>query len=1049
MSTAKSDHNGSARRFDGAAAAVTVVRTAPMYSEKQKNFTELIPHPLIPRVSIMWAFLESYLKKTADVFRIYLETHTILEQRIADLKDSFKLQSEGKTVDAELVGLHHIVVNYLVRYTLLDNALTQQQREELFFSLQKVRAQLSNAYGTTPAVIAVDKIDRYVVDLMFMLAESVTKAISDMSEKSWMECNTVLVAVLNVYRNRLNKLLEGFHVFINSAELGGATTPSFHAHAMSQRKDAGIACLPDENDKDKTLLTKKHFERLGPRTLDGKYIREMLEETAVENFITAAMAANNIPLEVNPTSLSNLKIAMAHIAAKINNGSAYGFTDFLKDIEAGNVLPQLEKNEAYFEDNPNPKVLSPRKRVSAFCRLMSSIKVVGRYWDRYSDKVLISPVSEIFAAAIMRKIKNRGIEEKLKAVITATIPEGMTIQFELTDYFCFSDGSHVTPSFTFIAEPDVWSLYGRPVLEVAEESLNTHWEKVYYISEAYLRSIGDENAEAEMLQKLDDLIGVSSILQEMARANMPFELTPNSLLYAGAAYGNKNDPAVATQNYLKYFAKCFQFARKKKILLLPGLCPRTTIIELKEIDGHINQITQVTPICLYMPVMELEQFERRFGPFILLREANARFELIGDGKDKFVIQKTGGECRTKGRPVFHRDKREHLYSRPRIDEEPLVEAISEMIKQYVFTKENRGNTMALYFRYYMRDYIIREYKNDPDVTWKKAAEILYSCSEQIYSFSTAVNIDNALQEAFARSNHANMEMMRAFRLITVIKEAREDAIKKMNSVGQRSGKLKKQIEEGHFMATYELIMATLGKCKEAPRFMPLIASLDLPDNIQTQEHILYIFAIRVFERKDSPSTGLSIAQRNDLVRDNLNTISFFKLAWIIVEQAFKKVKETLAGACCPGEDPTSHANDIKNSEYLMVELISRIIYKYISESPKRRQDYYSAIKYYYEDHPFFVELLWHTADELRRKSFQTEEHWKALGAKPKEGHVGLIEKCIIPAGKINQCVVNCEKYGQTMNEVITIIERNLIDKNITDTTPTNLTTSTDAPSCAS
>ncbi|HLC16889.1 MAG TPA: hypothetical protein VJL89_11760, partial [Thermodesulfovibrionia bacterium] len=243
------------KRFDGARTLLQVVRTAPMLSEKQKNFAELLPNPILPQVSIMWAFLESYLKKTADVFRVYPETLTILEQRVADLKDAFKLQAEGKTVDAEMAGTHHILVNYLVRYTLVNNALTQAQREELFYTLQKVKAQLSNAHGTTPAVIAVDKIDRYVVDLMFMLAESVTKAISDMSEKSWMECNTVLVAVLNVYRSRLNNLLEGFHVFINSAELGGATTPSFHAHAMSRRKDTGLHSLPEENRDDDTILT--------------------------------------------------------------------------------------------------------------------------------------------------------------------------------------------------------------------------------------------------------------------------------------------------------------------------------------------------------------------------------------------------------------------------------------------------------------------------------------------------------------------------------------------------------------------------------------------------------------------------------------------------------------------------------------------------------------------------------------------------------------------------------------------------------------------------
>jgi len=1033
------------KRFDGARTLLQVVRTAPMLSEKQKNYAELLPNPILPQVSIMWAFLESYLKKTADVFRVYPETLTILEQRVADLKDAFKLQAEGKTVDAEMAGTHHILVNYLVRYTLVNNALTQAQREELFYTLQKVKAQLSNAHGTTPAVIAVDKIDRYVVDLMFMLAESVTKAISDMSDKSWMECNTVLVAVLNVYRNRLNNLLEGFHVFINSAELGGATTPSFHAHAMSRRKDSGLYSLPEENREDDTILTKKHFERLGPRQLRGDYIQETLEEIALENFLILAEAFDKpfqvVVKENNQIAMSGTVVVhsaeeekalkqflstVSNLRTRILENVPYPFAEFLNVFEAECLQAGFKRYSFLLSDEAPKKALSLRKRAQAFCVFMANIRAKERYWKRFADKVFISPVSEVFAASLMRRIKAQGVEEKIKAMIREAVPEGMRIDFELTDYFAFGDNWHVTPGFTFVAEPRVWSLYGRPVAEIAEESLNSHWEKIYYITEAYLRMVGDESAEEEILQKLDELIGISNVLQEMARANVQFESTPSSLLYAGGNSG-KEDIATTTKNYLRYFARCFAFAKKKKILLLPGLCPRATIIDLDEQENVLKEKFHISPINVYMPVMKLTELERRFGPFALLQETNARFELIGKGDEQFVIQKTGGECRTVGRPVFHRDKREHLQSHRRADEEPLVEAISETLKHHVFTKECLGDAASLFFHYYMRDYITREYRDDPDVHWKKIAEILLYSSDAIYTMDSSVNIEQALQEAFARSQHSAMEIGKASRVIRIIKEAREDAIKKMSRVAERSSKLKRQIVEGDFMATYELVMNAIRKSKKDERFVPLLQSLRLPGNDPIQEHILYIFGIRQVERQALLKGELAKRTRNEILRDNLNTISFFKLAELIVEQSFYKVRQARLEAYSqhPGTKKEEQIRDMKNSEYLLIELISRIIYKYVSESPKRREEYYSALKYYYEDHPFFVELQRHIADELRRKSFQTEEHWKALGASPTEGYVGLIEKCIIPATKVSYCVVNCERYGDAMNEVMTIIENNL------------------------
>ncbi|MEO5357125.1 MAG: hypothetical protein H7844_07495 [Nitrospirae bacterium YQR-1] len=1021
-----------AKKYEGASYAVKVVRTAPMFGQKQRNFTELIPHPLIPRISVMWAFLESYMKKTADVFRIYPETTTILEQRIADLKGAFKLQAEGKIVDADLVGTFHIMVNYLVKYSLVSEPLTIDQREELFNNLQKVRALLSNAHGTTPAVIAVDKTDRYVADLMFMLAESVTKAISDMSDKSWIECNSVLVSVLNVYRNRMGKLLEGFHVFINSSELGGATTPSFHAHAMSQRKDSGTASLPDENPLDDTIVTKKHFERLGQKTLDGKYIVETLQELALENFLALEEAMQsgmeslaterlNDPGYIDEEEFKRFLKSMSIVSEKILESKEYNFDDFLDDVQKRGILPILEKYSVLLSDKGR---LSDRRRAVEFCSYMKDLRVRLRYWLRYSNKVAVSPASEIFGCAIMRKLIERGVAEKINEAIVTGVPKDLSIKFEVIDYFSFSKTRHVVPSFTFIADPEVWSMYGKPIMKIAEESLNSQWEKIYYLTEACVRIVEDATAESDILQKLDDLIGISAVLEEMAQLGVAFEPTPDSMLYCYGEDGSK-DIVATTRNYLRYFVRCFAFARKKKILLLPGLCPRTTIIELKEYDGAFKQAVYVSPIGVYTAVTDLKQFERFFGPISLLREANARFEIIGEGDDKFVIQKTGGECRTKGRPIFHRDKREHLRSRPRMYEEPIVEAISETIKKYVLTPENLGNISALYFQFYMRDYLTTEHTGQSGISWKTAAEVLLCCEPEIYDLKKTQNIENIIMEGFSKSIHAKMETDRAYNLIKIIREARQYAIRKMLTVHKRSDRLKKQIEEGDFMANYERVGKAIEICKADERFVSLLNALDLPQNERSKEHILYIFGIRLTERSELLRNKTDDSHRMQLIRDNLSTVSYFKLAALIVNTSLGLVKAQIREHFSESGDNGELLRDLNNSEYLMVELISRIIYKYIGQSHKRCSDCAESLQHCDATHHFFKALLVHIGDELKQKSFQTEEHWKVLGSKPTQGHTGLIEKCLLPPELIRTCMMDYEKHGAIVSTLADIMDAQL------------------------
>jgi diadenosine tetraphosphate (Ap4A) HIT family hydrolase len=1037
-------------KFTGADHPVRVVRTAPMFADKQKNFTELIPHPLLPHISIMWAFLESYLKKTADVFRIYPETNSILEQRIADLKGSFKLQAEGKTVDAELVGTCHIMVNYLVRYSLVGRPLTHLQREELFYNLQKVRALLSDAHGTTPAVIAVDKTDRYVADLMFMLAESVTKAVSDMSDKSWLECNSVLVAVLNVYRNRLGKLLEGFHVFINSSELGGATTPSFHAHAMSRRKDSGLEPLADENSQDETILTKKHFERMGQKTLDGLYIIETLEETALENFLTVLDAAQNAadsvsslrihdPAYIDEDEFRRFLKSAGIVAEKITSHRGYPFDEFLEDVKHRGILALIEKYAVLLNDIGPKKSLSDRQRALDFCLFMKGLPARRRYWRIHKDRALVSPVSDIFAAAIMRKLKAQGVAEDILKTIAETVPSGIEIGFALTDYFIYGRAAsgvnggdeHIVPAFTFTARPEVWSLYGKPVMKIAEESLNELWQKIYGLTDAYLGATGGDDMADDALARLDAVIGVSDVLEEMARLGVLFEPEPDSMLYAAGVSGAA-DIAGAARNYLRYFARCFAFAKRKKMLLLPGLCPRTTIIELEERDGRFMQIVQVSPIGVYTPVTSLENFERLLGPLSLLREANARFELIGGpsassgGGDRhgdagggapFIIQKTGGECRTKGRPVFHRDKRERLRSRPRIYEEPIVEAISETIKKYVLTAENLGDINALFLQYYMREHVVREH----GISWKTAAEILLHCPEEIFGLDD-VNFEKLLIEGFSKSIHSGMDVASAGRLIHVLKDARGVAVKKMRAVQLRSARLKRQIEEGGFMTHYEKVIDTVRSCRADKRFVKLLKSLELPENEQTMEHILYIFGFRLIERAEH-ITGEH--QRQRLIRDNLATVSYFKLAELFVVTAFGGVKAGILAAAKSPEDRMERLRDLASSEYLMVELISRFIYKYVGESHKRNREYHDALNNYREKQPFFMDLQRHIADELKQKSFQAEEHWEVLGADPGEGHTGLVEKCALPAGGVAGCIISPEDFGQAMEEVLSFMKERL------------------------
>jgi diadenosine tetraphosphate (Ap4A) HIT family hydrolase len=1035
-------------KYYGAKLPVQVIRTAPMQREKQKNVVELLKLPLLPQISIMWSFLETYLKKTADVFKIFPETRTILEQRIGDLKDSFKLQAEGKTVDAEMVGANNILVNYLVKSSLVSDTLPQEEKDELFSTLQKVRSKLNKAHGSTPAVIAVDKIDRYVVDLMFMLAESVTKAISDMSDKSWMECNLTIVSVMNVYRNHLNQLLENFHIFINAGELGGATTPSFHAHAMSQRKEANMARLPAENREDDTLLTRRHFERLGPQPLDGLYVIENLEEVGFENFFMLSKMIHQTPFEitVDPsaselltrkdlTLIVNSEKEKASLEAflkqtneiylRLTDNPACFSSQFLNEFGCqgeNDIISLMYKYRRCFDDVAPRKELSPQQRAETYYAFMKNFKAKRRYWLKYKDHIMISSVSEIFASAMMRKMKRQGVEGRIKDVIKEVIPEGLELRFSLTDFFSFSQHNSVVPAFYFEAEPHVWALYGKPILKIAEESLNSHWEKIYYITEAYLRSQTDELAAEDMLQKLDELFGVTSVLEDIAREGGDFESMPSSLLFAGADSGKQNIVATS-KNYLRYFTYCFAYARKKKILHLPGLCPRTTIIRVNKENHKLTQIIKVSPICVYVPVMEMEQFERRFGPYELIRETNARFEVIGEAKKKLVVQKTGGECRTHGRPLFHRDKRESLLCRARIDEEPLVEAISEQIKQYVFTSENLCDAVSLYFRYYMREYIAMEYQERSDVSWKKMAEILLFAHEEFYSMDETINVEKILHEAFAKSPHHNLEIGKALSVIEMLKEARLEAIKKISLTQQRSANLNLQIREGYFMRTYETTMETIEKCKVEEGFMTALRSLDLPKNEKSRDHILYIFCVRIEERQNALKE--SKAARKTIAQDNLDTISFFKIAELIVEESFQHVRQERLKQCPPiGEDRENICRDIDNSDYLLLELISRIIYKFVSESPKIRQDYREAIKYYYENHPFFMQLQKHIAEELSRKSFQSQEYWKALGANPGEGHVGLIEKCILPAEKVARYAMNIDKHHKAIEQIIATIEKN-------------------------
>ncbi len=1041
------------KKFSGTDRSVNVVRTAPMLMEKQKNFVELLPRPLLPQISIMWAFLESYLKKTADVFRIFPETRTILEQRIADIKDSFKLQAEGKAVDAEMVGSHYILVNYLVRCSMVEQTMKQERKDELLFILHRVRAQIADAHGTTPAVIAVDKTDRYVVDLMFMLAESVNKAVSDMSTKSWMECNITLIAVLNVYRNQLNKLLERFHIFINTGELGGSTTPSFHAHAMSERRIEGLIEIPEESADD-TILTKKHFERLGPRFLNGMYIRENLDEIAVENFsllsdtimekrfsVLLEDEEDNIKVDGNTLIVNRFEEEyrfeqflerIKKIRSKITGRSFYHFNQFLKDISEGkgedNLIELFNRYKLCFDETDKINGLAPRKRVEDFYRYMRNLKVKRRYWQTYSNRVLVSPVSEIFAASIMRKMKEKGIAERIISSIKEKVPEGLRISFRLTDYFSFSEGSNTIPAFSFTADPWVWSLYGKPIMEIAESSLNTHWEKIYYITEAFLSARSNERMRDDLLQKLDDLLGLTEVLNEMAISGNIFESVPSSFLYACGNNGSKNISETA-KNYMLYFAECFAFARENRILHLPGLCPRATIIRQEKKKGSFKEVVEISPIVVYTPVMTSEQFERRLGPITLLKEANARFELIGNGKEGIVVQKTGGECRTKGRHVFHRDKREILRSRPRIDEEPLVAAITETIKKYVFTEENLGNPQELYFQHYMRGYIEIEYKENKDVSWKKIAEILLHADKSIYtvdSNKTKVNIDSILNDAFANSQYAEIEIGKAISLIRIIKEARDDAIRRMDLVEKRSSKLMKQIEEGRFLATNEILMKTLKKCISDQNFLSLLNVLNLPKDEKIQEHIFYIFGVRQIERQErllSDSTG---RVRTDLIRDNLDTISFFKLAEIIVIESFKKMRGTrLQRHADNPEELEQHLRDIINSEYLLVEFIARSIYKFVSESPKLREGYQELIKGYQKDDPFFKRLKERISEDLRNKSFQTEEIWRARGANDEEGYIELIEKSLLPSDKVSKCVINIETHGDAMDKLMNILRNNL------------------------
>ncbi|CAK0767345.1 hypothetical protein CCP2SC5_410002 [Azospirillaceae bacterium] len=989
-----------------------VMRTAAM-PERAKKTHKLMEHPILGHTSQMWEFFLQELKDIADVADLFPETQTAVELALAMRQEAVNMLGRDETVDAK-IAIRLLTALYFLNIKPGAD-ISDDAYGDILADIARIRAIIQGVHGASPGLRMVEKTDYYGWLVMFMLANAVNKAFSEMSDKSWLESNLLLDSALRVCRNIYGHIFEDVIIFINGGELGGATTASWHAHLLEKLNESYIKSLPKSGEQH--LITQDDFARLQRRKLDGWLIQDFLCDVATENFLLlgAGLPKSDVPSEHLPfvarirylaqeLASPDVDSDFRHILSKLSKrdirnpfGTSPPFISALNFLKSGDVDYLYSSPSLQSDAKKKNNGLTLVERKALFCRHVATYSKKIAYWEKYKRGVTLSPVTEILSGALLAKLKEQGLEQKVKDSLrdSRNIPDGIEINVEIISDVRSFGGDLTTPQIRFVAAPDLWSLYGKEVFAVAEQMLNDWWGTIFNVAESYLELMKRSDAtlldRKRLISHLNALFGLSEYFSTLKWRNIPFECNPSALNYASDRHTRLEDIDQAVENYLEYFIACFaRSARhsKKSGLHKKTLCPRNTTVKLSFKDGCELRETIIRPMLAYKPLMEVAAFQTLLGPIKLLAEANARFEIVELGDKKWVVQKMGGED-----VLFQRDKRKHHYGiryRRQQGERDFISGINQVMKTEIMDEAHLGKTEYLYRLYY-----IREYCNNSGVDFRAVSKTL-----------AGANPDEITLQALAYA---------------------EKEIEKVRRRHQ---------DKEHGFLHYRRVERVLRPLRAEPGFNALLDGAGLPRNKILRDHITQIIAIRELERahllrrdrnnrdgsgalnaSDFSEDELILQARADLLQDNLDTIVFFKLAERMVGHAFADV--VAAKENTPDIRPKKQRailRDARNGSFLLADTVARLLYR-CATSHEQRDEFHSAMRRGNLNYALFTNMLDYVARGLTYNGYKTKEFWEQEGAPETEGYIELIYEKQIPKDVLDDIVGQRRYYSDAVNAV--------------------------------
>jgi len=985
-----------------------LMRTAAM-PERAKKTHKLMEYPILGHTSQMWEFFLQELKDIADVADLFPETRTAVELALALRQDAVNMLGRDETVDTK-ISTSLLTALYFLN-TKPGTEISEDAYGDILADLARIRAIIQGVHGASPGLRMVEKTDYYGWLVMFMLANAVTKAFSEMSDKSWLESNLLLDSALRVCRNIYRHIFDDVVIFINGGELGGATTASWHAHLLEKLNESYIKSLPESGEHH--LITQDDFARLRRRRLDGQVVQDFLCDIATENFLHlgATLPKGDLPAG-HPPFVARIR----HLAGELSSPDV--------DSDFGRVLAKLSKRDIRnpfgrdpafisaldFLKSSNSDYLYPpsaaapegrkkggelamsvRKRL--FCRHVATYGKKIAYWESQRKNVTLSPATEILSGALLARLRGLGLEQRVAAVLgeSPAIPDAVDIKVEIVSDIRSFGGSHIVPEIRFTAPPDLWSLYGKEAFAVAEEGLNGWWSEVFDVASEYLAAAASAALPADehkrLIGRLNGLFGLSEYFAGLKWRNIPFECEPGALNYAAGRHARLEDIDRTVENYLEYFIACF--ARSARHSRNSGLhkrtlCPRTTTVKLSARDGTEVRETIIRPMPAYKPLMSVAAFDTLLGPVELLAEANARFEIVAIGSKKWVVQKMGGED-----VLFQRDKRKHHYSLKYLrqqGERDFISGLNDLIKTEMMDESHLGAVDDLYRLYYVREHCA-------------------NCGAEFRAVSAALTAADRPE---------------------IVTEALAYADKEMDKVRRRHQ------DKEHGFLHYRRIELVLRTLRTEVEFNALLDAAGLPKNKILRDHITQIVAIRELERahalrrdEGDGADEAATQARAALLQDNLDTIVFFRLAEAMVNHAFADVVAARErNGANRSRKQQAILRDTRNGSFLLADTVARLLYRCVA-SHEQREEFHEAMRQGSLDRAFFTSMLDYVTKGLTYSGYKTKEFWELEGAPETDGYVELFLEKGMPVGLLDDLARQRRTYGDAVHAISCLLGQRL------------------------